>query len=104
VLLFDLGSSRGNGATTPSMMTQKASTVAKIMKPTETFMVLLDEEKPERRNKYKPHAICFWFRRRSGADVMITIFCDFHFFCEKNGFFLKNRCYDHDFFQKLTAV
>jgi hypothetical protein len=38
----------------------------------------------------------FLERRRSGVDVMITIFG------EKIGVFLKNHCYDQFFFKKLA--
>ena len=37
---MDLGSSRGKGATTPSMMMQNAMTVAKMTKPTEGFILI----------------------------------------------------------------
>jgi hypothetical protein len=36
--------------------------------------------------------------RNAGADVMITIFCDFgQFSAKKIGVFLKNQCYDQIF-------
>jgi hypothetical protein len=38
---IDLGSSLGKGATTPSMMTQKANTVAKTIMPMGTFMLIV---------------------------------------------------------------
>jgi hypothetical protein len=38
-----------------------------------------------------------------GADVMITIFCDFRQFSAKNAVFLKNQCYDQNF-EKFSFV
>jgi hypothetical protein len=37
------------------------------------------------------------FAKKTGVDVMITIFCDFCQFWRKNGVFLKKQCYDQIF-------
>jgi hypothetical protein len=36
---------------------------------------------------------------KSGVNVIITICCDFCLFSLKNCVFLKNQCYDHNFFK-----
>jgi hypothetical protein len=41
---------------------------------------------------------------KTGADFMITIFCDFRQFWAKNGVFLKNANVMIPFLQKLTEV